>query len=269
MSWTFSTWIKAAIMAARSGSPQVIQHLVHNLRLPSSRNRHLRLLTRAQFLLLVAQGCICHLYCHYFREVILHFEQPLCHLSLFQQLYTLAMIQCRQISFQQHNVTHTEISWHFDPLLTFLQGLDKFLSPPTPKLITEMFFSSPPTSAIQIRFLENLWRRHHHLCLNCEHIIWRYWHWTLSIIDCLNSQWSRIFYHPTWQILVARTSRGRPPSTFPGRPLKILFDRPGNFPIWRPGDVLKWRPRDALIWRSRTSLIEWLGTSPGRSQDVP
>ena len=90
MSSTFSTWIKAVIMTATTGSPQVIQHLVHNLRLPSSRNQHLRLLTRAQFLLSVTQGCICHLHCHYFWEVILHFEQPLCHLSLFQQLYTLA-----------------------------------------------------------------------------------------------------------------------------------------------------------------------------------
>ena len=74
------------------------------------------------------------------------------------------------------------------------QGLDKFLSPPTPKLITEMLNSSPPTSTLQIRFLENPWWRHHHLCLHCEYIIWRYRHLTLSIIDCLNSQWSGIYY---------------------------------------------------------------------------
>ena len=51
------------------------------------------------------------------------------------------------------------------------QGPDKFLSPPTPKLITEMLNSSPPTSTIQIRFLENPWWRHYHLCLHCEYII--------------------------------------------------------------------------------------------------
>ena len=70
--------------------------------------------------------------------------------------------------------------------------------------------------------------------------------------------------HALWQILsrqilVPRTSQGRPPPTSPGRPLKILFDRPadipiwhpGDVPIWRPGDVLKWRPRDVSIWSSR------------------
>ena len=56
---------------------------------------------------------------------------------------------------------------------------------------------------------------------------------------------------PSRQILVSRTSRGRPPPTSPGHPLKILFDRPGDVPSWRPGDVLKWRPGDVLIWRSR------------------
>ena len=40
--------MKAAIMAATNVSPQVIQHLVHKLRLASSGNRHLQLLTRAQ-----------------------------------------------------------------------------------------------------------------------------------------------------------------------------------------------------------------------------
>ena len=67
---------------------------------------------------------------------------------------------------------------------------------------------------------------------------------------------------PSRQILVPRTSRGRPPPTSPGRPLKILFDRPGDVPIWHPGDVLKWRPRDVLVWRSRDV--------PGRlMRDVP
>ena len=70
------------------------------------------------------------------------------------------------------------------------------------------------------------------------------------------------FLSPSWQILVPRTSRGRPPPTFPGRPLKILFDRHGDVPIWRPGDVLKWHPVDVLIWRSRDV--------PGRLiRDVP
>ena len=42
---------------------------------------------------------------------------------------------------------------------------------------------------------------------------------------------------PSRQILVPRTSRGRPPPTSPGRPLKILFDRPGDVLIWRSRDV--------------------------------
>ena len=61
------------------------------------------------------------------------------------------------------------------------------------------------------------------------------------------------------QILVPRTSRGRPTPMSPGRPLKILFGHPGDVPIWRfgdvliwrPGEVLKWHPGDVLIWRSR------------------
>ena len=36
---------------------------------------------------------------------------------------------------------------------------------------------------------------------------------------------------PSRQILVPRTSRGRPPPTSPSRSLKILFDRPGDVPI--------------------------------------
>ena len=43
---------------------------------------------------------------------------------------------------------------------------------------------------------------------------------------------------PSRQILVPRTSRGRPPPTSPRRPLKVLFYRPGDVPIQRPGDVL-------------------------------
>ena len=59
---------------------------------------------------------------------------------------------------------------------------------------------------------------------------------------------------PSPQILVPRTSWGRP--------LKILFDSPADVPIWRPRDVLKWRPGDVLIWRSRDV--------PGRLiRDVP
>lgn len=84
------------------------------------------------------------------------------------------MILCLQISFQQHSITNAEISWHFGPHLTFLQGLDKLLSPPTSKLITKMLNSSPRTSAAQIRILENPWCKHHHLCLHREHVIWRY-----------------------------------------------------------------------------------------------
>ena len=39
------------------------------------------------------------------------------------------------------------------------------------------------------------------------------------------------------QILVPRTSLGRPLPTSPGRPLKILFDHPVDVPNWRPEDV--------------------------------
>ena len=36
---------------------------------------------------------------------------------------------------------------------------------------------------------------------------------------------------PSRQILVPRTSRGRPSPTSPGRPLTVLFDHPGDVPI--------------------------------------
>ena len=142
----------------------------------------------------MAEDCACHLYCQYCQEVTLRFEQPYCHLSSSSTLWL--MILRLQISFQQHSITNAEISWHFGPHLTFLQGLDKLLSPPASKLITKMLNSSPRTSAAQIRILENPWCKHHHLCLHREHVIWRYfiWHWTLSFIDCLNIQWSRIYY---------------------------------------------------------------------------
>ena len=58
--------------------------LVTQLRLPSTWNQHLQLLTRAQLSLLVAQRFTYHLYCHYCQEVILRFEQPFCHLNLLE-----------------------------------------------------------------------------------------------------------------------------------------------------------------------------------------
>ena len=61
---------------------------------------------------------------------------------------------------------------------------------------------------------------------------------------------------PSRQILVVRTSRGRPHPTSQGRPLKTLLDH--------PGDVLKWRPGNVLSRRSRESLGGWFGTAPGR-----
>ena len=67
-------------------------------------------------------------------------------------------------------------------------------------------------------------------------------------------------YLPSCQILIPRTSRGRPPSTSPGRSLKLLFNHPGDVPIWRPWDV--------LIYLQGMSLGGWFRTSPGRSQDV-
>ena len=56
---------------------------------------------------------------------------------------------------------------------------------------------------------------------------------------------------PSREILVFRTSWGRPSPTSPRRPLNILFDHTGDVPIWRPRKVLKWHPGDALIWRLR------------------
>ena len=64
------------------------------------------------------------------------------------------------------------------------------------------------------------------------------------------------------QILVLRTSRGRPPPTSPGRLVNILLDRLGDVLIWRPRDVLKGRLEDVLIRCSRDV--------PGRLiRDVP
>ena len=40
-----------------------------------------------------------------------------------------------------------------------------------------------------------------------------------------------IIEKPSWQILVPRTSRGRPLQTSPECPLKILFDHPGDITI--------------------------------------
>ena len=75
---------------------------------------------------------------------------------------------------------------------------------------------------------------------------------------------------PSRQILVPRTSRGRPPPTSLGRPLKILSDCPGDVPIWRPEDVPIWRPREVLKWLSEDVLIRRLRDVPGRRiWDVP
>ena len=44
--------------------------------------------------------------------------------------------------------------------------------------------------------------------------------------------------YPSRQILVPKTSRGRPCPTSPQRPLNILFDHNGDVPICCPEDVL-------------------------------
>ena len=74
-----------------------------------------------------------------------------------------------------------------------------------------------------------------------------------NILKILESVAMVITYwlRPSRQILVPRTSLGRPPPTSLGRPLKILFDGPRDVLIWRPGDGLKWRPGDFLIRLSR------------------
>ena len=75
MIWTILNLfnIKAGITTATTDSPQVIQHLIQKIRPPSSGTQHLRLLTRAKVLLLVALVIFiviyiapiiyCYLYC--------------------------------------------------------------------------------------------------------------------------------------------------------------------------------------------------------------
>ena len=75
MIWTILNLfnIKAGITTATNDSPQVIQHLIQKIRPPSSGTQHLRLLTRAKVLLLVALVIFiviyiapiiyCYLYC--------------------------------------------------------------------------------------------------------------------------------------------------------------------------------------------------------------
>ena len=46
-----------------------------------------------------------------------------------------------------------------------------------------------------------------------------------------NTKYIFFIVFPSRQILVPRTSQGRPPSASPGRPLKILLDHPGNVVI--------------------------------------
>ena len=59
------------------------------------------------------------------------------------------------------------------------------------------------------------------------------------------------FPEPSRQILVPRTSRGRPPPTSPRPPLKILFDHPGDVLIWYLWDVLIWRSRNVPGYLTR------------------
>ena len=47
---------------------------------------------------------------------------------------------------------------------------------------------------------------------------------------------------PRWQILIPRTSRGRPLPTSLERLLKILFNHPEDVPIWRPKSTSQGRP---------------------------
>ena len=57
-----------------------------------------------------------------------------------------------------------------------------------------------------------------------------------NVLDNIVKKYSNTFHNsmkmkpPSRQILVHRTSRGRPPPTSPGRPLKVLFDHPGDVP---------------------------------------
>ena len=69
------------------------------------------------------------------------------------------------------------------------------------------------------------------------------------------------FPEPSRQILVPRTSRGRPPPTSPGRPLKILFDRPNLTPWGRP--EMTSRGRLNLMFKGRPWEVD-----SGRPQDV-
>ena len=70
---------------------------------------------------------------------------------------------------------------------------------------------------------------------------------------------------PSRQILVPRTSRGRPSPTSPGRPLKILFVHPGDVP-----NLTSWG-RPEMTSKGRLNLTfkgrPWEVDS-GRPQDV-
>ena len=74
-----------------------------------------------------------------------------------------------------------------------------------------------------------------------------------NIIIFYFSSWKKTSWmsYPSRQVLVPRTSWGRPPPTSPGRCLKIPFDHPGDVPKWCPGDVLIWCSRDVPGWLIR------------------
>ena len=77
-----------------------------------------------------------------------------------------------------------------------LQGLDKFLSPPTRKRITKMLNSSPPTSPVQIGFVKkHFWTHHHIFILSMSSGDFNFGLCPFLIISTVNGQEFIIAYH--------------------------------------------------------------------------
>ena len=110
---TYSTWMKAAIMTATTGSLQVIMHLVHKLRFPSLGNWYLQLLTKAQFLLWLLKDAFVIFIATVPKKWFYASNNPFVMWVCSNNFTHWSMIPCRQISFQQHNVTNAEILTHF------------------------------------------------------------------------------------------------------------------------------------------------------------
>ena len=195
MSSTYSTWMKAAIMEATTGFPQVIQHLVHKLRLFSSGNRHLRLLKQEHIFLLLT-GC---------SKMRLSSLLPLLPRSNF-------MLQTPLSSEFVPIILHIG-QWFCGMKLVFsstMSPMQKFLD-----ILTHFWCSCKVWINSFLHVLQNSLLKCWiilHLLLQyksgfwkipgggiCEYIVWRYRHLTLPIINCLNTV-------NGWEFIIASVS---------------------------------------------------------------